>query len=60
MEYLPDPLNDRPCKDVVPFVNKPIPDSVLFPASKEGEAVVDWKLLEQFMSKEGPLQKGQV
>ena len=58
MECLPDPLNDRPCKDLPSFANKALNDSVLFPTNAEGKAVVDWKLLENFMSKEGPLLKG--
>ena len=30
MEYLPDPVNDRPMKDLPPFVNKAIKDDLLF------------------------------
>ncbi len=60
MEYLPDPLNDRPCKDLPPFVNKKVHDDLLFPKNAEGVKIVDWKLLEEFMSKEGPLEKSQV
>ena len=36
MEFLPDPLNDRPCKDLPPFVNKAVSDEVLFPKNAEG------------------------
>lgn len=57
MEYLPDPINDRPMKDLPPFVNKPVPDSLLFPKQENGVDLPDWKLFEEFMSKEGPLQK---
>jgi hypothetical protein len=57
MEYLPDPLNDRPVKDLPPFINKSIPDSLLFPPHSSGQQVPDWKLFEEFMSKEGPMQK---
>lgn len=60
MEYLPDPVNDRPLKDLPPFVNKAIPDSLLFPRNSEGAEIPDWRLLEEFMSKEGPLSKQQV
>ena len=56
MEYLPDPCGDRPLKDLPPFVNKAVDDSLLFP---DGEKP-DWKLLEEFMSKEGPILKSQV
>ena len=56
MEFLPDPLGDRKMKDLPPFANKPIDDALLFP--KEG--VPDWKLLQEFMQKEGPIQKSQV
>lgn len=55
MEFLPDPLNDRTCKDLPPFVNKAVSDDVLFPKRDDGTIIVDWKLLEDFMSKEGPL-----
>ena len=60
MEYLPDPIGDRPLKDLPPFVNKAVDDSVLFVKNESKEEVPDWKLLEEFMSKEGPLQKTQV
>ena len=30
MNYLPDPCNDRPIKEVPPFVNKSMSDSLLF------------------------------
>lgn len=60
MEYLPDPIGDRPLKDLPPFVNKAVDDSVLFKKNEEKGEVPDWKLLEEFMSKEGPLQKTQV
>ena len=57
MEYLPDPVNDRPLKDLPPSVNKAIDDSLLFPRNSEGAEIPDWRLLEEFMSKEGPLSK---
>ena len=57
MEYLPDPLNDRPVKDLPPFVNKPIKDDLLFLKGDDGNEKVAWKLLEEFISKEGPLVK---
>ena len=60
MEFLPDPINDRPVKDLPPFVNKEIKDEILFKKSKEEATVVDWKILEEFMCKEGPLNKSQV
>lgn len=56
MEYLPDPCGDRPLKDLPPFVNKAVDDSLLFPDGSKP----DWKLLEEFMSKEGPILKSQV
>lgn len=56
MEYLPDPCGDRPMKDLPPFVNKAVDDSLLFPDGSKP----DWKLLEEFMSKEGPILKSQV
>ena len=57
MEYLPDPCNDRPLKDLPPFVNKPIDDRHLFQKDGDGKEIPNWKLLEEFMTKEGPLQK---
>jgi serine/threonine-protein phosphatase 2B catalytic subunit len=60
MEFLPDPINDRPVKDLPPFVNKEISDDLLFTKGEDGSEVVDWKLFEEFMSKEGPLTKRQV
>lgn len=57
MEFLPDPCNDRPLKDLHPFVNKAVSDSQLFKKNAEGAEVPDWKLLEEFMQKEGPLLK---
>ena len=59
MEFLPDPVNDRPMKDLPPFANKALPESALFVKGESGE-VPDWKLLEEFMSREGPLLKPQV
>ena len=60
MDYLPDPINDRPLKDLPPFVNRAVRDEVLFKRNEQGTEVPDWKLLEEFMSKEGPLLKTQV
>lgn len=57
MEFLPDPLGDRPMKDLPPFVNKCLDDKLLFP---NGDGVPNWKLLEEFLSKEGPILKAQV
>ena len=57
MEFLPDPNNDRPIKSLPPFVHKAAPDSVLFNTNAEGQEVPDWKFLEEFMQKEGPLLK---
>jgi hypothetical protein len=57
MEFLPDPINDRPVKDLPPFANKVLRDDVLFIKNDEGQEVVDWKLFEEFMSKEGPMIK---
>jgi hypothetical protein len=53
---VPDPLNDRTCseKDCPRLINKPLEDSVLF--SKEG-GNPDWKLLKDFLSREGPIPK---
>lgn len=53
MEYLPDPVNDRPLKDLPPFANNALDEAILFP---NGETP-NWKLLEEFLSKEGPITK---
>jgi serine/threonine-protein phosphatase 2B catalytic subunit len=55
---LPDPLNDRKCseKECPKLINKPLEDSVLF--SLEG-GLPDWKLLKDFLSREGPITKPQ-
>jgi hypothetical protein len=60
MEFLPDPINDRPVKDLPPFVNKALRDDILFKKNDEGKEIIDWKLYEEFMSKEGPMIKAQV
>ena len=60
LEYLPDPINDRPMKDLPPFVNAELKDETLFHKNENGVDIPDWKLFEEFMSKEGPMQKTQV
>jgi hypothetical protein len=57
MEFLPDPINDRPMKDLPSFVNKEISDELLFPTKENGIEIPNWKLFEEFMSKEGPMKK---
>jgi hypothetical protein len=44
MEFLPDPLNDRPVKDLPPFVNKALKDCDLFVKDEAGSDIVSWKL----------------
>ena len=53
--FLPDACKDRPMKDLPPFVNKQIPDELLFPTRENGIEIPNWKLFEDFMSKEGPM-----
>lgn len=36
MEFLPDPINDRPMKDLPPFVNKALADTTLFIKNDQG------------------------
>lgn len=60
LQYLPDPIGDRPIKDLPPFVNQEIHDSLLFKKKDDGTEIVDWKLFEEFMTKEGPMNKRQV
>ena len=55
LEYLPDPINDRPMKDLPPFVNAELKDETLFNKQENGIDIPDWKLFEEFMSKEGPM-----
>ena len=57
---MPDPVSDRPMKDLPPFVNQAVKDELLFIKNAEGKEIVDWKLFEEFLSKEGPLLKSQV
>ena len=57
MEYLPDPCNDRPVTDLPPFANKEIKDEILFIKKDDGTEIIDWKIFQEFMSKEGPLSK---
>jgi hypothetical protein len=57
MEFLPDPLNDRPVKELPPFINNYISDDILFKKNAAGQEIPDWKMFEEFMSKEGPMQK---
>ena len=42
-------------KDLPSFVNKEITDAQLFPTKENGIEIPDWKLFEEFMSKEGPM-----
>lgn len=44
-------------KDLPPFANKAINENVLFTKNDSGKEVPNWKILEEFMSKEGPLLK---
>ena len=60
MEYLPDPCDDRPIKELPPFVNKAIRDDLLFKKNNDGSEFIDWKLLEEFLTKEGPITKKQL
>ena len=55
--FLPDPIKDRPMKDLPTFVNKELSDELLFPNKENGIDIPDWKLFEEFMSKEGPMKK---
>ncbi len=57
MELLPDPCNDRPITDLPPFANKELSDNLLFTKKDDGSEVIDWKLIQEFMSKEGPISK---
>jgi len=36
MEFLPDPINDRPVKDLPPFANRALRDDILFIKNDEG------------------------
>jgi hypothetical protein len=49
MEFLPDPVNDRPLKELPPFVNKALDDTFLFKRNADGAEIPDWKILEEFM-----------
>ena len=55
---LPDPIPDRTLTDAqCPFmINRPIEDNVLFDVYD----VPDWRLLKDFMAREGSLTKEQM
>lgn len=53
---LPDPLGDRKHKDseCLTLANKPLDDSKLWKDDKP-----DWKMLKEFLCREGPVSKPQ-
>lgn len=55
---VPDPIPDRPLNDeqCPRMINKPIEDSALFGAND----IPDWRLLKDFLAREGPLTKPQI
>ena len=55
---MPDACNDRKCseKECPSLINRPLSDEQLF--SREAGRP-DWKLLRDFLSREGPLTKAQ-
>ena len=55
---LPDPIPDRPLTDeqCPRMINKPIEDSAL---CGENE-MPDWRLLKDFLAREGPISKPQI
>jgi serine/threonine-protein phosphatase 2B catalytic subunit len=54
MEPLPDPIDDRVMKDVLPPPQKPLAHSKIYP-KKNG--VPDWKVLRDHLAREGRLEK---
>ena len=60
VELLPDPLGDRQQKDVERPPNKPISQKVLFPYSGADAAKPDWKLIKDFLLKEGVVSKDMI
>ncbi len=73
MDVLPDPYDDRSVKTVECPPNKALPDNILYPykgislywyqyansdlAVGADKDKPDWRLLKDFMMKEGPLRK---
>jgi serine/threonine-protein phosphatase 2B catalytic subunit len=64
MESLPDPLEDRVLKDILPPPQKCLSRSKLFP-ERSNEIIFisigtipDWKLLKDHLYREGKLEKG--
>lgn len=55
---LPDPCEDRAVTETEcpRLINKPLEDDVMFPAPA---GKPDWRLLKEFMSREGPITKAQ-
>ena len=55
---IPDPLPDRPLTDAQcpKAANKPLEDSQIFGDND----LPDWRLLKDFMAREGPISKPQI
>ena len=55
---IPDPIPDRPLTDeqCPRMINKPIADSALFGEND----MPDWRLLKDFLAREGPISKPQI
>jgi serine/threonine-protein phosphatase 2B catalytic subunit len=67
MDSLPDPLDDRVMKDVLPPPQKPLARSKLYPKKSISsnnnskylnlDTIPDWKLLRDHLAREGRLEK---
>jgi serine/threonine-protein phosphatase 2B catalytic subunit len=63
MELLPDPTGDREVKNCPLPPNRPLADNLLWPSAGINILYLkfigkpDWRLLKDFMLKEGPIKK---
>ena len=67
MEPLPDPLDDRVMKDVLPPPQKPLSKALLYPKKSKNwkikqfklitDNIPDWKVLRDHLAREGKLTK---
>lgn len=55
---LPDPIPDRPLTEAQcpVMINKPVEDALLFGEND----LPNWRLLKDFLSREGPISKPQI
>jgi len=64
MDPLPDPLDDRVMKEILPPPQQPLSTNKLFPKNSfiqfNLDKVPDWKILRDHLAREGKLEKKDV